>query len=130
MPFFDPSLGLKEGDPSSPIFGALTPFRIFSHNLITETGRYENVLREQRICQFGNMGKVEDEYHFLLVCLNYLFFLFSFFLVWGGGGFYFFFFVLFLFFDFGFFKPYVFDVVVFFKPYFCHLPTLINIDKI
>ena len=118
MPFFDPSLGLKEGDPSSPIFGALTPFRIFSHNLITETGRYENVLREQRICQFGNMGKVEDEYHFLLVSLNYLFFLFFFSCVCGGGGgadglVFIFFLFCFCFLDFGFFKPYVF--VVFFS---------------
>ena len=36
-----------------------------------ETGRYENIPREQRVCQFCNMRKVEDEYHFLLVCPNY-----------------------------------------------------------
>ena len=50
---------------------ALTRFRTSSHSLMIETGRYENTPREQRICQFCNMGKVEDEYHFLLVCPNY-----------------------------------------------------------
>ena len=50
---------------------ALTRFRTSSHSLMIETGRYENTPREQRICQFCNMGKIEDEYHFLLVCPNY-----------------------------------------------------------
>ena len=50
---------------------ALTRFRTSSHSLMIETGRYENIQREQRICQFCNMRKVEDEYHFLLVCPNY-----------------------------------------------------------
>lgn len=50
---------------------ALTRFRTSSHSLMIETGRYENIPREQRICQFCNMRKVEDEYHFLLVCPNY-----------------------------------------------------------
>ena len=50
---------------------ALTRFRTSSHSLMTETGRYENTPREQRICQFCNMGKINDEYHFLLVCPNY-----------------------------------------------------------
>ena len=50
---------------------ALTRFRTSSHSLMIETGRYENTPREQRICQFCNMGKIEDEYHFLLDCPNY-----------------------------------------------------------
>ena len=50
---------------------ALTRFRTSSHSLFIETGRYENITREQRICQSCNMNKVEDEFHFLLVCPNY-----------------------------------------------------------
>ena len=45
---------------------ALTRFRTSSHSLMIETGRYENTPREQRICQFCNMGKIEDEYHFFI----------------------------------------------------------------
>ena len=37
---------------------ALTRFRTSSHSLMIETGRYENIPREQRICQFCNMGKI------------------------------------------------------------------------
>ena len=50
---------------------ALTRFRTSSHSLMIETGRYDDTARNQRICQFCNMGKVEDEYHFLLVCPYY-----------------------------------------------------------
>ena len=50
---------------------ALTRFRTSSHSLQIETGRYENLPREQRICQMCNMKKIEDEFHFLLVCPYY-----------------------------------------------------------
>lgn len=50
---------------------ALTRFRTSSHSLLIETGRYENIPREQRICQSCNMRKIEDEFHFLLVCPYY-----------------------------------------------------------
>ena len=50
---------------------SLTRFRTSSHNLSFETGRYDNTAREQRLYQSCNMKKVEDEYHFLLVCPNY-----------------------------------------------------------
>ena len=50
---------------------ALTRFRISAHSLFIETGRYENIPRKQRICQSCNMSRVEDEFHFLLVCPNY-----------------------------------------------------------
>lgn len=49
----------------------LSRFRTSSHNLNIETGRYENLPREQRICKSCNMKKVETEYHFLLVCPRY-----------------------------------------------------------
>ena len=50
---------------------ALTRFRTSSHSLLIETGRYENIPREQRICQSCNIYKIENEFHFLLVCPKY-----------------------------------------------------------
>lgn len=50
---------------------ALSRFRISSHSLLIETGRYDGTPREQRICRSCTMNKLEDEYHFLLVCPNY-----------------------------------------------------------
>lgn len=50
---------------------ALTRFRTSSHSLFIESGRYQNLQREQRVCQSCNMNKVEDEFHFLLVCPHY-----------------------------------------------------------
>ena len=43
---------------------ALTRFRTSSHDLFIETGRYENVPRNQRLCKFCNIKQIEDEYHF------------------------------------------------------------------
>ena len=50
---------------------ALARFRTSSHNLFIETGRYDNTLRHERICKSCNINKIEDEYHFSLVCPNY-----------------------------------------------------------
>ncbi len=45
---------------------ALSKFRLSSHNLRIETGRYENPKLEphNRICIFGDLQEVEDEKHF------------------------------------------------------------------
>ena len=51
--------------------GALAKFRCSSHRLAIESGRYENILLEDRICLFCkelNKTVIEDEYHFLLFC--------------------------------------------------------------
>ena len=52
---------------------ALTRFRVSSHDLFIETGRYENptIERTQRLCKSCNMKQIEDEFHFLLVCPKY-----------------------------------------------------------
>ena len=49
----------------------LTRFRLSSHELHIERGRYENVPRDERICKCCNMSQIESEYHFLLVCPLY-----------------------------------------------------------
>ena len=49
----------------------LATFRCSAHNLMIEQGRFINVERSYRICQFCNMNCIEDEYHFLLVCPVY-----------------------------------------------------------
>ena len=37
-----------------------------SHQLRTETGRYEKITSNERICSFCNSNKSEDEIHFIL----------------------------------------------------------------
>jgi hypothetical protein len=48
---------------------ALSKFRLSSHDLAIETGRYTNIRIEDRKCNQCNL--IEDEYHFLLVCPKY-----------------------------------------------------------
>ena len=50
---------------------ALVRFRISSHQLRIETGRYEKIPRDERICYFCSGNKIEDENHFLLDCKAY-----------------------------------------------------------
>lgn len=54
---------------------SLARFRTGSHNLGIETGRHENIAREDRLCQFCGQNKnivvIEDEYHVLLECYVY-----------------------------------------------------------
>lgn len=50
---------------------ALSRFRLSSHQLEIETGRYIGLNREERLCRKCNMRMVEDEYHFLIVCPHY-----------------------------------------------------------
>lgn len=50
---------------------SLSRYRLSSHNLSIETGRYNGVPKEERLCNFCNMRKIEDEFHFLLVCPLY-----------------------------------------------------------
>ena len=42
-----------------------------SHQLRTETGRYEKIRSNERICSFCNSNKSEDEIHFILDCKAY-----------------------------------------------------------
>ena len=63
-----PYLVLTRKNPSRK---ALVRFRISSHQLRIETGRYEKIPRDERICYFCTGNKIEDENHFLLDCKAY-----------------------------------------------------------
>jgi hypothetical protein len=47
---------------------ALIRFR----SLKIETGRYLNINRQERICDFCNDSCIEDEFHFILKCKHIL----------------------------------------------------------
>ena len=49
----------------------LCKFRISSHCLKIEKGRYYNIPRENRVCLSCKAGNVEDELHLLLDCPSY-----------------------------------------------------------
>ena len=49
----------------------LAAFRLSSHYLDIELGRYSNVPRKNRLCRLCPMQMVESEYHFLKVCALY-----------------------------------------------------------
>ena len=46
----------------------LCRFRTSNHKLPIETGRFNNVPRENRLCNFCNDNKMCDEFHLLLEC--------------------------------------------------------------
>ena len=50
---------------------ALTRFRISSHDLAVERGRYVNIARENRVCNNCNSMLIENEFHFLLTCQKF-----------------------------------------------------------
>jgi hypothetical protein len=49
----------------------LTRLRCSAHSLFIEEGRYRNIPRNERVCTRCNMGVIENEYHFLLICPLY-----------------------------------------------------------
>ena len=51
---------------------AMNRFRLSSHRLEIERGRYRNIQRSDRKCKFCIQDAIENEYHFLLACPQYL----------------------------------------------------------
>ena len=49
----------------------LSQFRLSSHSLEIEVGRYSNIERANRICKLCNQNTIESEYHFMLCCSQY-----------------------------------------------------------
>ena len=45
--------------------------RLSSHNLFIETGRYTDIVRNERKCILCNLNALEDEFHFALQCTKY-----------------------------------------------------------
>ena len=50
---------------------ALTQIRTSSHTLAIETGRWEKLKREERLCKHCNRNLIEDEQHLIFDCSNY-----------------------------------------------------------
>ena len=50
---------------------SLTKFRVSSHQLHIESGRYQGTPPHLRLCRQCSSGEVEDEIHFLLSCAKY-----------------------------------------------------------
>lgn len=49
----------------------MSRLRLSSHSLLIETGRYNNVVRNLRLCKCCNLNVVESEFHFMLCCPLY-----------------------------------------------------------
>ena len=49
----------------------IAQLRLSSHQLAVEVGRYRNIQRSERECTLCNLGEIEDEFHFILVCPYY-----------------------------------------------------------
>ena len=49
----------------------MTRIRCSAHNLFTETGRHQNIARNDRICKHCIHRNIENEYHFILTCPIY-----------------------------------------------------------
>ena len=50
---------------------AITELRLSSHKLEIEVGRWNKISRDERICRSCELGKVENETHFLFDCSKY-----------------------------------------------------------
>ena len=61
-------LDLTSKNPSRK---TLVKLRISSHKLKIETGRYDHIARDERLCSLCNCNRIEDETHFLLDCLSF-----------------------------------------------------------
>ena len=46
--------------------------RLSSHKLNIEIGRHNNIDRQDRKCIICNLNDIEDEFHFVLVCPDYI----------------------------------------------------------
>ena len=45
--------------------------RLSAHKLSIETGRWQNILRESRLCEHCKLDKIETESYFLFECHSY-----------------------------------------------------------
>ncbi|GAQ86738.1 Reverse transcriptase-related protein [Klebsormidium nitens] len=55
----------------SKYFDTLAKFRVGAHKLAIETGSWQGIAREERLCQVCTLGAVESERHFVYNCPAY-----------------------------------------------------------
>jgi hypothetical protein len=65
---FENYLNVIENDA---LRNCLARFRLSSHNLEIETGRYSGIVRENRLCKMCNQNVIENEYHLMFCCSRY-----------------------------------------------------------
>ena len=66
-----PAYLLSDLTRKNPSRKTLVKLRISSHKLRIETGRYDNIPRDERLCNLCNCNRIEDETHFLLDCPSF-----------------------------------------------------------
>ena len=66
---FEPSSYLSLDN--SKYRNTIAKIRLSSHKLAIETGRHQNIVRDQRKCLCCDLNDIEDEYHFILICPLY-----------------------------------------------------------
>ena len=49
----------------------LTKYRLSNHKLPIEIGRHNNIVRNERICEYCNINDIGDEYHYFFVCSKF-----------------------------------------------------------
>ena len=49
----------------------LVKLRIGNHKLLIETGRYDQIPRDNRLCHTCGSNQIEDEFHLLFHCTKY-----------------------------------------------------------
>ena len=69
-PIFERSIYLDK-IVNSKFRNIIAKLRLSSHVLFIETGRHQNIQRNERTCTFCSMNEIEDEYHFVLICPLY-----------------------------------------------------------
>ena len=47
---------------------SILKFRTINHYLPVETGRWSNILWENRLCLLCNINEIGDEFHYLFIC--------------------------------------------------------------
>ena len=55
----------------NPSRKTIVKLRISSHKFWIETGRYDHIARDGRLCSLCNCNRIEDENHFLLDCPSF-----------------------------------------------------------
>lgn len=49
----------------------ISKYRLSSHQLEIERGRFYNIHRNERVCKLCSLSQIEDEFHFILICPFY-----------------------------------------------------------